>query len=153
MEGLDVLVRKMASMGLMFLLLTLGACSSNTNGDALEDAPDYIKETWEYFNVMSKVTDAVENGENVEVAFDKYFPNENEVISYIDSASAESEEEQLVIDNIHLIHLKVSTMAIEDFNASMGGDPVDIDQFVYELQVPRNELAKIYKEYGLEYNK
>lgn len=146
-------MRKLACLSLMFLLLVLGACSNKTNSDALEDAPDYIKESWEYFNAMSKVTDAVEDGENVEVAFDKYFPNEDKVISYIDSASAESEEEQLVIDNIHLMHLKVSTMAIESFNSSMGGDSVDIEQYVYELQVPRHELEKVYKKYGLEYKK
>ncbi|WML25659.1 hypothetical protein [Neobacillus sp. OS1-33] len=146
-------MRKLASLGLMFLLLILGACSNNTNSDALEGAPEYIKETWKYFNAMSKVTDAVGDGENVEVAYDKYFPNEDEVISYIDSATAESEEEQLVIDNIHLMHLSVSTMYIADFNSSLGGDPADIDQFVYELQVPRHELGKIYKKYGLEYKK
>lgn len=151
-----IVMKKYACLGLMFSLLFLGACSSNTNGEVSKDAPSFIKETWEYFTAMSKVTDAIEDGENVEVAFDKHFPMEEDVIAYIESTESNteaSEEEQIVNDNIHLMHLKISTMAIESFNASIGGDSVDFEQYVYELQVPRHELEKVYKKYGLEYKK
>ncbi|AUD13653.1 hypothetical protein CW734_08315 [Planococcus sp. MB-3u-03] len=142
-------MKKLMLVNLLLMLVLLCGCSSNES--ALEKAPPYIKETWFFYESMSKATDALDGGEHVDIAFDKHFSNESEIISYIDSASSETEEEELVNLNIHLMHLQLSTLGIANFNESMGGETVDVEQFVYDLQVPRYELAKIYDKYGLEY--
>ncbi|WP_271854195.1 hypothetical protein [Planococcus maritimus] len=74
----------------LVLLLFIAGCSSNTN--ALEQAPPHIKETWGFFEDMSKATDAVSNGEHVEIAFENHFSNRNEIYSYIESATAEQKK-------------------------------------------------------------
>lgn len=137
---------------MFLLLLSITACSKS-NDDILEESPDYIKVSWDYYSAMCNVIDAVAEGENVKVAFDKYLTNEKEIVNYYENATSENEEEQLVIDNIHMMHLSLFTMAIENFNASLGAGAVDIEEHLYKLQVPRYELEKIYKNYGLEYLK
>lgn len=142
-------MKKFIWINLLLIIALLAGCSSNES--ALEKAPPHIKETWVFYESMSKATDALDDGEHVDIAFDKHFSNESEIISYIDSASSETEEEELVNLNIQLMHLHLSTLGIENFNESMGGEKVDVEEYVYDLQVPRYELAKIYAEYGLEY--
>ena len=130
----------------LVLLLFIAGCSSNTN--SLEQAPPHIKETWGFFEDMSKTTDAVSNGEHVEIAFEKHFSNRSEVYSYIESATAETEEEDLVYSYIYLMYLDLTNLATESAIAS---GTVDVEQYVYDLQVPRYELEKVYEKYGLVY--
>jgi hypothetical protein len=147
-------MKKIFTIFLVCFLFTLGACSSNTNSKQ-EDAPEYIKESFEYFSAMSKVIDAVSDGENIEVARKKHFAMEDDAISFIEKnegTSDASEEEQLVVMNIKLMHTMLFNMSIQAMNASWGGDPVDFEQDIYDLQVPRFELEEIYNEYDLEYN-
>jgi hypothetical protein len=146
-------MKKFISIYLVCILFILGACSKNTNS---EDAPEYIKESFEYFSAMSKVIDAVSEGENIEVARKKHFEMEDKAISFIENNEGKAdalEEEQIVVSNIKLIHTILFNMSIQALNASWGGDPIDFEQDIYELQVPRYELEEIYKKYGFEYEK
>ncbi|MES9681714.1 hypothetical protein ABWK22_02115 [Gottfriedia acidiceleris] len=144
-------MKKLLGLCLVLMISVLGACS-----DKSKDAPAYIKESFKYYETMSKVTDATEDGTNVQVAFDKYKLDEGKVKDFftaIENDSNASEKELAVANNIHIMLTKLQTLYIADYNASMGGDPVDVEQFVHDLQVPRYELEKVYKKYDLEYKK
>jgi hypothetical protein len=147
-------MKKLVSILLICILTILGACSSTASKQ--KDAPEYIKESFEYFSAMSKLIDAVSEGENIEVARKKHFSMEDKAISFIknnEGKAGASEEEQVVVSTIKLIHSILLNMSLADLTASWGGDPVDFEQDIYELQVPRYELGEIYKKYGFEYEK
>ncbi|KOO47519.1 hypothetical protein [Priestia koreensis] len=138
----------------MMMLLLLGACSQS-NEQALEKAPDYIKKTWPYYVLMDKTAKAIENGENVPDAFDKYnYTKKRDGIStYIDKALGSSKEEKKVIDNIHLMYSNLDLINFEDMTSEATGKKNDVKGFSSNMDRYRNRLAKIYSNYDLELEK
>ncbi|WP_404459306.1 hypothetical protein [Sutcliffiella horikoshii] len=145
-------MKKVILVGTIIIVALLNIACSKTTEEIVVEAPDYISETWVYYEQMNNTIDSIEDGENIKIAFEKHFSTESELKMYIDNAdmSRSSSEQQAVIENLYLMYLKLTTMAIENINASMGGSSVDVERYLYELQVPQYELEKIYEEYGLK---
>lgn len=143
-------MKKIILVGTIIILALLNLACSKTTEEIVVEAPDYISETWVYYEQMDSTIDSIEDGENIKIAFEKHFSTESELKMYIDNADISSSEQQAVVENLYLMYLKLTTMAIENINASMGGSSVDVERYLYELQVPQYELEKIYGEYGLK---
>lgn len=102
---------------------------------------------------MHNVINAVSDGENIDVAYKKYFSNEEEANDWVTEHEEDldsSDEEQLVVSYIKILSLKISTMNIEHFNQTLGGDVADYSDDLDEIQEPIYDLEQIYEKYGFK---
>ncbi|MCY9011432.1 hypothetical protein MOE50_21025 [Bacillus inaquosorum] len=136
---------------LLVCFFILPACSNSET--VSNDSPDYIKESFEYYKSMHNVINAVSDGENIDVAYKKYFSNEEEANDWVTEHEEDldsSDEEQLVVSYIKILSLKISTMNIEHFNQTLGGDVADYSDDLDEIQEPIYDLEQIYEKYGFK---